>query len=259
MSKDKKDFTKEKDIKKRKKGKDRKMKNLNLKKNQVVIFVIALMLVTAGYLNFSNEQNLLPTSSLADSEQMAAIGDATLVSANQTTANGTMNSAGTNVVNSIVDNTMQNNSNIQTSGNIQTDVNAQTNSQMPENQINQTHNIPQTDNSYYTQSKLDREKMYSQMLENYQKILEADNLSIEEKTNAQEEIKKINNEKNAIMIAENLIKTKGFEEVLLFVNNENVSVVVRTEKLDESQIAQIQNIVTRELNVKVTKINVSVK
>ena len=59
------------------------MKNLNLKKNQVVIFVIALMLVTAGYLNFSNEQNLLPTSSLADSEQMAAIGDATLVSAMQ--------------------------------------------------------------------------------------------------------------------------------------------------------------------------------
>ena len=33
------------------------MKNLNLKKNQVVIFVIALMLVTAGYLNFSNQQN----------------------------------------------------------------------------------------------------------------------------------------------------------------------------------------------------------
>ncbi|MCI9246419.1 MAG: SpoIIIAH-like family protein, partial [Clostridia bacterium] len=37
------------------------------------------------------------------------------------------------------------------------------------------------------------------------------------------------------------------------------SVVVKAEKLDESQIAQIQNIVTRELNVKVTKINVSVK
>ena len=84
-------------------------------------------------------------------------------------------------------------------------------------------------------------------------------MSTEEKTVAQEEIKKINQEKNAIMIAENLIKTKGFEEVLLFVNNGNVSVVVRTEKLDESQIAQIQNIVTRELNVKVTNINVSVK
>ena len=233
------------------------MKNLNLKKNQVVIFVIALMLVTAGYLNFSNEQNLLPTSSLADSEQMAAIGDATLVSANQTTKNSVVDS----VINNTTSNTVQNsnaqtNSNVETSGDIQANMNEQTNNQVA---ASQTNNIPQTDNSYYTQSKLDREKMYSQMLENYQKILEADNLSAEEKTTAQEEIKKINNEKNAIMIAENLIKTKGFEEVLLFVNNGNVSVVVRTEKLDESQIAQIQNIVTRELNVKVTKINVSVK
>lgn len=237
------------------------MKNLNLKKNQVVIFVIALMLVTAGYLNFSNQQNLLPTSSLADSEQMAAIGDATLVSANQTT----INSAGANVINGETGNSIQNNSNTQTSSNTQTNgkvqenSNTQINSQMLVNQTSQTNNIAQIDNSYYTQSKLDREKMYSQVLENYQKILEADNLSTEEKKAAQEEIKRINNEKNAIMIAENLIKTKGFEEVLLFVNNGNVSVVVRTEKLDESQIAQIQNIVTRELSVKVTNINVSVK
>ncbi len=233
------------------------MKNLNLKKNQVVIFVIALMLVTAGYLNFSNQQNLLPTSSLADSEQMAAIGDATLVSANQTTKNSVVDEMKNNTVSNTVQNSnAQTNSNVQTSGNIQTNINEQTNNQVS---ASQTNNIPQTDNSYYTQSKLDREKMYSQMLENSQKILEADNLSAEEKTTAQEEIKKINNEKNAIMIAENLIKTKGFEEVLLFVNNGNVSVVVRAEKLDESQIAQIQNIVTRELNVKVTKINVSVK
>ena len=233
------------------------MKNLNLKKNQVVIFVIALMLVTAGYLNFSNQQNLLPTSSLADSEQMAAIGDATLVSANQTTKNSVVDGMKNNTVSNTVQNSnAQTNSDIQTSGNIQTNINEQTNNQVS---ASQTNNIPQTDNSYYTQSKLDREKMYSQMLENYQKILEADNLSAEEKTTAQEEIKKINKEKNAIMIAENLIKTKGFEEVLLFVNNGNVSVVVRAEKLDESQIAQIQNIVTRELNVKVTKINVSVK
>lgn len=203
-----------------------------LKKNQVVIFVIALMFITAGYLNFANQNknsNLLPTSSLADSEQMAAIGDAQLVSANQVVENNQ------NTQNNTVLNEQENN--------LQTEKNNQS---------------TQEDN-YFTQSRLDRDNMYSQMLENYQKMLETNNLSSEEKTNAQNEIKRINSEKNAIMIAENLIKTKGFEEVVLFVNNGNVSVVVRTEKLEESQIAQIQNIVTRELNVKVTKINVSVK
>ena len=102
--------------------------------------------------------------------------------------------------------------------------------------------------------------MYSQMLENYQKILESEGLSQEEKELAQKEIKNINQEKNAIMIAENLIKTKDFADVVVFINNGNVSVIVKCEnKLDENQIAQIQNIVTRELNVEVKKINVSNK
>lgn len=34
-------------------------------------------------------------------------------------------------------------------------------------------------------------------------------------------IKEINNEKNAIMIAENLVKTKGFKDIIIFKNNGN--------------------------------------
>lgn len=222
----------------------------NFKKNQVVIFVIALMLVTAGYLNFTNGQNtrqdLIPTSSLADSEQMASIGDATLVNANQT------NEENLNKDNSNKTNTEQN---IQVSTNNVTENQASNNV----NETSSTNTTPKTEDSYFTQSRLDRDNMYSQMLENYQKILEADNLDTVEKTNAQTEIKNINNQKNAIMIAENLIKTKGFEDVLLFMNNGNVSVIVKTDKLDEDKIAQIQNIITRELNVKVNKINVSMR
>lgn len=222
------------------------MKSLNLKKNQVVIFVIALMLVTAGYLNFNNqksEQDLIPTSSLADSEQMAAIGDAKLVSANETTNNSIINSEQA---------TEQNNNEINTNA-------TEVSTNNVDNIINNSETTINSDNSYFTQSKLDRDNMYSQMLENYQKILETDNLDADEKTTAQEEIKRINDEKNAIMIAENLIKTKGFEDVILFVNNGNVSVIVKSETLEENQVAQIQDIITRELNVEVTKINVSVK
>lgn len=55
-----------------------------LKKNQVIIFVIALMFVAAGYLSFTSN-NAIPTAKLANSEEMAAIGDATLVNANAIT------------------------------------------------------------------------------------------------------------------------------------------------------------------------------
>ena len=199
-----------------------------LKRNQIVVAVIALMLVTAGYLNFANqnkESNLIPTSSVADSELMAEIGDAQLVSANEASENK----------------------------------NVTTNTKTENTNNNKTENTQIEENSYFTQSRLDRDKMYSQMLDNYQKILETNNLSSEEKKTAQEEIKRINNEKNAIMIAENLIKTKGFQDIVIFVNNGNVTGVVQKDKLDEKDIAQIQNIITRELNVKTNKINISGK
>lgn len=237
------------------------MKNLNLKKNQVIIFVIALMLVTAGYLNFTNQQNmkqnLLPTSSLADSEQMASIGDAKLVSANQAQENNVKNQNNTQVKNEMKNNTnvVQSNANEIKSENNQNN----TNDVISSSNSNNTNTSNNLDSTYFTQSRLDRDNMYSQTLENYQKILETDNLTADEKSNAQKEIKRINNEKNAIMIAENLIKTKGFEDVILFVNNGNVSVIIKADKLDENKISQIQNIITRELNVKVNKINVSIK
>lgn len=228
----------------------------NFKRSQLIIFVIALMLVTAGYLNFTNQQNsnLIPTSSLADSEKMASIGDATLVNANQLTENETE----TNVAKD------ENLFNAQAN---MTQENMVQNNMMHENSSQNTNTIAtaQTEiennkaDSYFAQSRLDRDNMYSQMLENYQKILETANITTEEKANAQSQIEKINNEKNAIMIAENLIKIKGFEDVILFVNNGNVSVIVKEEKLDETKVAQIQNIITRELNVEVTKINISNK
>ena len=229
----------------------------NLKKSQLIIFVIALMLVTAGYLNFTNNNNLIPTSSLADSEEMASIGDARLVNANQIGENADNTSevvANNNLQNSQTTNSIQANGSNQTSANNQ---NNQMNQNTQSSQASQTN--ANVEDSYFTQSRLDRDNMYSQMLDNYQKILENEGLSSDEKSKAQAGIKRISEEKNAIMIAENLIKTKGFEDIVLFVNNGNVSAVVKEEKLDENKIAQIQNIITRELNVEVKKINVSNK
>ncbi|MBR1802593.1 MAG: SpoIIIAH-like family protein [Clostridia bacterium] len=231
---------------------------INFKKNQVVIFVVALMLVAAGYLNYTTgdpQRNLIPTSALADSEQMASIGDATLVSANgvsESAQNGNQNTE-----------TLTNGSSISSEKNTE---NSQNQENMTSSTVeNETEGKPQSTNTqptsdnYFAQSKLDRDTMYSQMLANYQTILESSNVAADEKKTAQAEIKRINSEKNAIMIAENLIKTKGFADVILFVNNGNVSAVVKAEKLETEQVAQLQNIITRELSVQPNKINVSSK
>ena len=61
------------------------------------------------------------------------------------------------------------------------------------------------------------------------------------------------------MICENLIKTKDIEDLVIFVNDKSISVVVKANKLEQEQIAQIQNIISREMQTEITNIHISNK
>lgn len=95
------------------------------------------------------------------------------------------------------------------------------------------------------------------MLESYQTILESSEISDAQKEVSQTEINKINNTKNAIMIAENLLKTKDIEDIILLVNDKSINVVVKTDKLSQDKVAQIQNIVSREMNAEIDNIHIT--
>ncbi|MEI3390580.1 MAG: SpoIIIAH-like family protein [Clostridia bacterium] len=237
-----------------------------IKRNQIIIFVGALMLIVAGYLNFSDNglpiNNLVPTSTLADAEEMASIGDAKLVSAN------VVDGEQENEIQDIVNNNDLNDSVIETNTeadiknndkNVSENITESSTTETSSNNIESVNKDKQLNNNYFTQSRLDRDTMYSQTLDTYQKIIENESISADQKAIAQKEISKINEQKNSIMIAENLIKVKGFEDLIIFINGENVSVIVKSDKLEEKEIAQIQNIVTRELGVKIENINISNK
>ena len=97
------------------------------------------------------------------------------------------------------------------------------------------------------------------MLETYQEIYNNVNSSSEQKEEAIEEIANINKTRNAIMIAENLCIAKGFQDIVIFANENSVSVIIKAETLEPDKIAQIQNIVSRELGVGAETINISTK
>lgn len=235
-----------------------------IKRNQIIIFVGALMLIVAGYLNFSDNglpiNNLVPASTLADSEEMASIGDAKLVSANvvdgeqENEIQETNNIVNDNVIEKNTEADIKNNDK-----NVSENITESSTTETSSNNIESVNKDKQLNNNYFTQSRLDRDTMYSQTLDTYQKIIENESISVDQKAIAQKEISKINEQKNSIMIAENLIKVKGFEDLIIFINGENVSVIVKSDKLEEKEIAQIQNIVTRELGVKIENINISNK
>lgn len=223
-----------------------------LKKNQIIISVIAIMLIAAGYMNYtSNEKQALETAVLTDSEKYAGIGDATLVSANVADNSDVVNN---NEGQNITDDSVKKEEIKSNEQNTETTENA------VQNEINTSTTV--TENSgdqYFAELRLERDKMYSQMLESYQKILSNNQISETQKEISENEIKKINDTRNAIMIAENLIKNKGFQDLIIFINGDSISIIVKAKELKEEQIAQIQNIISRELKGEIENIHISNK
>lgn len=252
------------------------------KKNQIIIYVIALMLVTAGYLSYTTNMQDLTANAGVETAEAKNIGDAQLVSsevlANNTndinsiensTANDNSNSLNNfNITgNQTIDNTIsttasEKNSteNMQNSQNSQDSQIAQDNN----SETNNTDNIVQTNanttsSEYFTTSKLERDTMYSQMIETYEKVLNSSNALETQKQTATDEITKINNTKNSIMICENLIGTKGFNDNVIFVNGNSITAIIGATELKPEEVAQIQNIIAREMNASIENIHIAIK
>ena len=190
----------------------------NIKSNQIILFVVALMLVSAGYLSYSMRGTPV-SSNIVSENEVSSIGDARLVSSNN-----------------IIDSNSLNEVSVATS----------------------SSSSSRTDD-YFASSRLGRDTMYSQMIESYQNLLDNQTESEEQKTLATQEITEINNTQNSIMICENLIKTKGISDVVIFVNDKSINVIVKADTLEQDTIAQIQNIIAREMNAEIENIHISNK
>lgn len=214
------------------------------KKSEIAIYAISLMLVAAGYFNYSTFNQKTEETYSEDvgniSEQYANVGDAVLVSNNETE----------NV-------TDENNTSAQnTENNTVAETNTKTIS--PSSETTETKTENETD--YYANAKLNRDKMYAEMISNYEKIINNQNASEAQKSIATQEITKINNTKNAIMISENLIGTKGFNNCVILENDGSVNVVVNVQGgLNKENVAKLQNIVSRELKVEIDNIHITEK
>ena len=214
------------------------------KGSEVVIYAVALMLVAAGYFNYMTFENQTQETYSEDvteiKEETANVGDAVLVSNNDVQ----------NTTNNASENKAQETQSDDTSKNKE-----------KENKSDDTsENNNQEKDDYYASSKLERDKMYAEMISSYEKILNNSNSSEAQKTIATQEITKINNAKNAIMISENLILTKGFENCVILINDSSINVVVKAkEELKKEDVAKIQNIISREMNTEVQNIHITQK
>jgi stage III sporulation protein AH len=190
-----------------------------IKKNQILAIAVVLMLVVAGYLNYTySPNNIFDTELTGKIEDN--LGDAVFVDSKNIDTN--LDDLITDT-SEVAKNTTKNNES----------------------------------EEYFINTKLERNNMFAEQLETYENMLKDDKIDQKQKDGAQTEIKRLTDLKNAIMITENMIKLKGFEDVVILVNNESVNVVIKSkEKLSQTQVAQIQNIVSRELMAKIENIHI---
>lgn len=244
-----------------------------IKKNQILAGAVTLMLVTAGYLNYKYD----PTKPY-DVEVTGMIeenlGDAVLVDSQGVVQNPIVSDENNNSFTVSQEGVMpvfQNNTDL-------TDI-------IEENQLNSSNGITENvDDSkeeaskndtgkqlvdeiknqkvfkeiedYFISTRIDRTNHYAQQIENYENILLGENTSETQKNKAQEEIERINGIRNSIMISENLIRLKGFDEAVVLVNEKSINVIVASDNLSGAEVAQIQSIIMNEFQVEIENVHI---
>lgn len=205
-----------------------KMKNFDFKKinkdkvKQYSLIIMALLLFTLGFINYNPGNNEEGSKiAVVENENADMIGDVELVSSGSVVENE-------EIIGAIVENTPD-----------------------PESS--------QDTSDYFETVRIERDAMYSRMLETYNKMIDNEKLAETQKAIAVQEIEQITNNQNSIMIAENLIKNKGFEDAVVLANVDVINVVVKSAALSNEDIGKIQNIIERQFGVSLENVNISNK
>ncbi len=180
-----------------------------LKRKQIIVLSLVLMLVIAGYLQYSYNK-----SSQFSEEDSGQIGDAVFV-----------DNQDINDDSAAVDDTEK------------------------------TVTASKEANNYFAQTKMDRDVVRGKDIEIMKSITDDQSASKEQKTEAQAKMMKIVETSQKELNIENLIKGKGFSDVVaLFGDDGSVDIVVKAPAISKADTAKIVDIVTRQANISLDKI-----
>lgn len=190
------------------------------KRKQVVVLSLVLMIVVAGYLQYSYKKSSVAGN---NGNENGKLGEAVYV-----TEEGL----------DVTDSEMTNN-NI---GSIGKEITAS-----------------QEANDYFAQAKLDKEITRSKNTDVLDSITKDANASTVTRELAYSQKIEITNIAENEMKIESLLKERGFSDAIVFFGENSVDVIVKAPSLTEALVAQISEIVSRQANVDYTQITVKNK
>lgn len=130
-----------------------------------------------------------------------------------------------------------------------------------ENETTEVNNLYKQKESEETLSnfRANRNNMFSELEESYSKVIEANSTNTEQLTEYQNKLNKLIENKHTINIVEELIKSKGIDDIVIIPTNDNLNVIVSDkEEITQDIIAMIQKTIQDELDFPADKITINI-
>ena len=113
-----------------------------------------------------------------------------------------------------------------------------------------------TETDFFSQARMDREAGRSRSIETFNAVLQNENTDMEAKASAQQGVLELAQNTETETAIENLLRARGFEDAVCYINNGMANVVVKTDFLDSTGAAQISEIVTQQSGILQEKIKI---
>lgn len=221
-----------------------------IKRNQVVVTALAVMIGAAGYLNFQEGQMAEGTKTALE---MTEEGDITavitdyetipddIIAENITTNNLSAENIQLDAI--TAEATVLNNVNSETTGD---------GTAVFVNGANLNTNV-----EFFAEAKLDREQSRAKQKDILTEMIDNENVSQTQKDECGNQLITLQERIEKETASEAMIKSKGFAEAYVRIDSETVDVVVNKEDLTQAELAQIEDIVKRKTGFTAEQIRIS--
>ena len=192
------------------------------KKNQIIVTVLAILIVIAGYLKYTdanfNDKNKEVTNEIYEStygtDDMLSNGEIASLDENETGE-------------AVEETTLQPGEAVMTSSKL-------------------------TD--FIIQARIDREQIRSKNKETLLKVINDETVSEKEKTSAVEAMVEITKSSELENTIETLLEAKGFSNVIVTLSNNQVDVIIDEQEKTDQKRAQIEETIKRKTDISADKI-----
>ncbi len=230
------------------------MKLDKFQRKNFIIFSLVLMLGLIGYINYSlNNQALLQTSSELENYEMTMmrengmltdiLGEDEMVLSDEAED---MEEIEELEESSQKENEIENAVVVDSRENYLSELVQETNSQIT--QVITSKEVMQK-SSFFIETRLERDKKRSEMISNLNEIIDNNNTGQEIKDQAQSMKLNLITSTEKEMMIESMVLAKGFNDVVVYLSDQSINIVVQSEGLESTDVAKIVDIVRRETDI----------